>query len=129
MAGPSRAAAAVAARPADGRGPGPSGTAGAPATGPYAASSQEPTLIGELGLNTRSMCRNRSGRPRSCTRATADRLIAPSAPTLATRASSPYPDTSAPAASTDEAPARPPRNRYPGTSGTRQTGSLITGRP
>src|SRR5271157_4469989 len=129
MAGPSRPAPSVAAVPAFGKIPVISDTAAAPATGPYPASSQEPTLIGELGLKTRSMFANRPGRPRSWMSATADRLIAPRAPTLATLASSRYPDSWEPAASTDEAPARPPRNRYPGTSGTRHTGSLITGRP
>ena len=88
MAGPSRPAPRVAAVPAAGRIPVTSDTAAAPATGPYPASSQEPTLIGELGLKTRSMFANRAGRPRSWTRAAADRLIAPSAPSLATRASS-----------------------------------------
>ena len=101
----------MAARPAPGRRPVTSQTAAAPATGPYPASSQEPTLIGELGLNTRSMFANRAGRPRSLIRATADRLMAPSALIFAARASGRYPDSWAPAASTDDAPARPPRNR------------------
>ena len=129
MAGPSRPAPRVAAVPAAGRIPVSSDTAAAPATGPYPASSQEPTLIGELGLKTRSMLVNRAGRPRSWTRAAADRLIAPSALTLAARASSRWPDRWAAAASTEEAPARPPKNRYPATSGACHTGSLITGRP
>ena len=44
---------------------------------PNAEISQEPTLIGEVTLTTRSMFRKRSGRPRSATRATPDRPIAP----------------------------------------------------
>ena len=111
MAGPSKPAPNVAAVPAAGRIPVTSDTAAAPATGPYPASSQEPTLIGELGLKTRSMFVNRAGRPRSCTRAAADRLIAPRALSLATRARSWWPDRCALAASTDEAPARPPKKR------------------
>src|ERR1700760_3256405 len=129
MAGPSRPAPRVAAAPAAGSIPVTSDTAAAPATGPYPASSQEPTLIGELGLKTRSMLVKRAGRPRSWTRAAADRLIAPSAVSLATRATSRWPDTCALAASTEEAPARPPKHRYPATSGACHTGSLITGRP
>src|SRR5256886_17278758 len=105
MAGPSRPAPRVAAVPAAGRIPVTSDAAAAPATGPYPASSQEPTLIGELGLNTRSMCVNRPGRPRSWTRAPADRLIAPSALTFATPASSPWPGPLALAPRPQEAPA------------------------
>jgi hypothetical protein len=37
-------------------------------TPPLAPSSHEPTLIGEVGLKTRNMLRNRSGRPRSAIR-------------------------------------------------------------
>src|SRR4029077_10345554 len=92
MAGPSRPAPRVAAVPAAGRIPVISDTAAAPAPGPSPPSSQEPTLIGELGLKTRSMLVNRAGRPRSWTRAAADRLIAPSALNLAARASSRGPD-------------------------------------
>src|SRR6201989_1204423 len=117
MAGPSRPAPRVAAVPAAGRIPVTSDTAAVPATGPYPVSSQEPTLIGELGLKTRSMLVNRAGRPRSWTRAAADRLIAPRAVSLVTRATSRWPDRWALAASTEEAPARAPKNRDPATSG------------
>src|ERR1700753_1015926 len=68
MAGPSRPAPRVAAVPAAGRIPVTSDTAAAPATGPYPASSQEPTLIGELGLKTRRMFVEGQG-PAPCRRA------------------------------------------------------------
>ncbi len=68
-------------------------------------------LIGEVTLTTRSMLMNRAGRPRSCTSAAIDKLIAPAAPAFAARASSGRPDSCAAAASADEAPASPPRNR------------------
>src|ERR1700746_3698418 len=92
MAGPNRPAPKVAAVPAAGRIPVTSDTAAAPATAPYPVSSQEPTLIGELGLKTRSMLVNRAGRPRSWMRAAADRLIAPRALTLGGPGSSRSPD-------------------------------------
>src|ERR1700745_4518124 len=117
MAGPSRPAPRVAAAPAAGRIPLPSDTAAAPATGPSPASSQEPTLIGELGLKTRSMLVKRAGRPRSWTRAAADRLIAPSAVSLATRATSRWPDRWALAGRTEEAPAKTPKNTHSAPSG------------
>ncbi len=68
-------------------------------------------LIGEVGFMTRNMLTNRAGRPRSCTSATTDAPIAPSAPTFVTVASWPRPVACDPAASSDAPPARPPRNR------------------
>src|SRR5579875_1470166 len=129
MPEPSTAAPAVAAAPAVGSRPVTALTAAAPDTGPYTASSQDPTLIGELVLNTRSMFRKREGRPRSLTSATPDSAMAAVALTLALRASCGLPEACANAASTEDAPATPPRNRYPGTSGLFHTGALSTGRP
>src|SRR3954465_10943602 len=87
-----------------------------PASGAYPDSTHEPTLIGEVGLNTRSMLKNRSGRPRSCTRAIRDREMAENAVSLPACSSWGRLLAWAPAASTDEAPARPPRKRYPAIS-------------
>jgi hypothetical protein len=129
MPGPSAAAPVVASAPARGSRPVTAQAAAAPAHGPYEASSQEPTLIGDVTLNTRIMLRKRSGRPRSRTSATADSPIAPAAAVFAARDSSWLPVSWANPASTDDAPARPPRNRYPGTSGDCHTGALMTGRP
>ncbi len=80
-----------------------------PTSGAYAASSHEPTFIGEVGLKVRSMCRKRPGRPRSSTSSTIDSVIPASAATLPARASPGRPVSWPPAANTDEAPARPPR--------------------
>src|SRR3954469_6535468 len=85
-----------------------------PAAGPYAASSQLPTLIGDVGLATRSMLANRSGRPRSATRQPAPAVTAAAATTRAGRTRATAPAASAAAASVDDAPASPPRNRYEG---------------
>ena len=90
----------------------------------------EPTDSGEVSLNTRSMCRNRSGRPRSWTRSDrADHRAAgrgepgDAAPGRGRSVSA------APSASSVEAPASPPRNRYSGTSGVFHVGVLMIGRP
>ncbi len=79
--------------------------------GPYAARTQVPTLIGEVGLATRSMWWNRSGRPRSATR---NHMLAsrpPSEPSQLARRSAGRPVRSAPAASSAVPAARPPVNR------------------
>ena len=47
-----------------------SSSAPTPLAAPPAASSQEPTLIGEVTLKTRNMFSIRSGRPRSLTSST-----------------------------------------------------------
>lgn len=80
-------------------------------SGAYPASIQEPMLIGDVGLMTRSMLTNRSGRPRSCTSAAKDTPTAVVAVALATRASVRRPVRCAPAASADDAPAKPPKKR------------------
>ena len=88
----------------------------------------EPRLIGEVSLITRSMFTKRSGRPRSSTRATAPTLTAPSAASRQLRRSASRPLSCAPAASTAEPPATPPRKRYAAIPGPHGTG-LTTGRP
>src|ERR1035438_2495974 len=129
MPGPRAVAPNVARAPARGSRPVTAQAPAAPAHGPYKASSQEPTLIGDVTLNTRNMFTKRSGRPRSCTSAAADNPMAPAAAVFDTRESSWLPVSWANPASTDDAPASPPRNRYPGTSGDRHTGDLMIGRP
>ncbi len=109
--GPRTAAPAVAAAPARGSRPVTAQAAEAPAAPPNPDRSQEPTLIGEVGLNTRSMFTKRSGRPRSATRATPDRPTAPTAATLDTLACRWFPVAWANPASTAEAAVSPPRNR------------------
>ena len=98
------------------------------APGPYAVRIQVPTDIGEVGLKTRSMLRNRSGRPRSATSASRLTVMAPVAPIRAPRARAGRPDRSAPAPSNDEPPAMPPMNRYSGMAAS-QGAALTTGRP
>src|SRR3954452_9908057 len=78
---------------------------------PKPASNHEPTLIGEVGLKTRNMLKNRDGFPRSCTRATPD-IAAPAVATSFERwASASKPRSCAPVASSDDPAASPPRNR------------------
>ncbi len=103
-------------------------SAASPAAGPNPASSQDPTLIGDVGLTTRSMLTKRSGRPRSRTRATADSEIDPRATSLAARAVTGRRLSSEPAATSAEPPARPPRNRYPATLDSSHVGGLRIGR-
>ena len=67
-AGRSRAEAAPAALPRPGSRPVSSLAAAADTSPEWADSSHEPMLIGEVGFATRSMCRNRSGRPSSMVR-------------------------------------------------------------
>src|ERR1700675_2425378 len=129
MAGPTSAAPAAAGAPPSGSRPVTAQAAAAADAPPNAEISQEPTLIGEVGLNTRSMFRKRSGRPRSATKATPDRPIAPAAAIFDALACLWLPAAWANPASTEEAPARPPKNRYPPTSRVPQTGSLMIGLP
>ena len=94
---------------------------------PLAASTQEPTLIGEVILNMRSMFKKRSGRPRSEISSAGLTATAPKEVNHARRASSGWRRPLS-AASVPDAPARPPVNRYQGISGV-HTGSLMTGCP
>src|SRR6266571_5340075 len=98
-AAPDRAAATRLRRPSATPATPSAVSAATPAAGTYAPSSHDPTLIGDVILNTRIMCRNRPGRPRSWISAATDVNPAAAAPVLA------------PAASRDDPPARPPRNR------------------
>jgi hypothetical protein len=129
MAGPIRAAPAVPSAPRRGRRPVTADSAASVTAGAYAVSSHEPTLIGEVGLKTRSMLTKRSGRPRSWTSSTAASVTPPAAPILPTRASAGRSVKCAPAASTDELPASPPTNRYPAMSLAFHRGALRTGLP
>jgi len=58
-----------------------------------------------------------------------DTSPAPMAPVFATRLSPGRPVRSAPAASSDEPPARPPRKKYPAMSRASQTGGLMMDLP
>ena len=88
-----------------------------------------PTLIGEVTLNTRIMLTNRAGRPRSWTSAASDSVPAAQRAGLRDPAQPGRPVRSAPAASSDEPPASPPRKKYPAMSRASQTGGLSTGLP
>ena len=89
---------------------------------------QLPTLIGEVTLKTRSMFRNRSGRPRSETRriGEASSIAAPTKRLVRARRSLPV--SRATPCSTDDPPATPPVKRYIGTSGV-HVGGLTIGLP
>jgi hypothetical protein len=88
-----------------------------------------PTLIGDVGLNTRSMFTNRSGRPRSLIRAANETVTAALAHSRARVARRGRADASAAAARIEDAPARPPQNRYPAISSSSHTGGLMIGCP
>src|SRR5438067_10744599 len=93
---------------------------------PAALSSQLPRFIGEEGLNTRNMLKNRSDRPRSFTSRIGLAVSPAAATTLALRASRWLPVALAASASVDEPPASPPVNRYQAISSF-QTGGLMIG--
>ena len=67
--------------------------------------------MGEVGLATRSMLANRLGRPRSWARAAKLPRMPAMAPSRALRRSAGRPVRSAPAPSSDEPAASPPRKR------------------
>src|SRR5688500_4807135 len=90
--------------------------------------SHDPTLIGDVGLKTRSMLRKRSGRPRSRMRSTGLTPKAASAINQDRRAREWFRASPATKARVVEAPPSPPVKKYQGTSGF-QTGGLSTGRP
>src|SRR5271166_627318 len=91
-----------------------SAAAARPLPGPYAVRIQVPTLIGELGLATRSMWWKRSGRPRSAISRYMLTSRPPNPPRRPARRSAGRPVRSAPAASRAEPADRPPVNRYAG---------------
>ena len=105
-----------------------SAAAASPLPGPYATRIQVPTLIGELGLATRSMWWKRSGRPRSAISKymLANRPAKP--PRRPARRSAGRPVRSAPAASRAEPADRPPVKKYAGIFHS-HTGAFSTGRP
>jgi hypothetical protein len=70
-----------------------------------------PTDSADVGLITRSMCRNRSGRPRSCTRNTTEAIDPPPATSRDTRVNAGRPLRSAIAPRIADVPAAPPRKR------------------
>jgi hypothetical protein len=108
--------------------PNHSDTAALTADGPSPASTQLPMLIGEVGLNSRSMWWNRSGRPRSDTSRGVPTATPAAATVTALRARRSLPAIRAATASGADAPAMPPTKKYQGTSIV-QAGSLMTGRP
>src|SRR3546814_13522593 len=79
---------------------------------PRSSDLHVPTLIGELGLATRSMWWKRSGRPRSPIRKYRLARTLVSAPIRLTLRSRGRPVRSAPAASIAEPADSPPENRY-----------------
>ena len=80
-----------------------------PVAGLKPARIQEPTLIGEVILNMRSMCRKRSGLPRSEMSSGGLASAPTSARVDARRASTASPRVSARRATPADAPARPPK--------------------
>ncbi len=78
---------------------------------PFAARIHEPTLIGEVILKTRSMFRNRSGRPRSEISSAGLTATPASATPQARFASRSFPIVPAAQASGAEAPAMPPTKK------------------
>ncbi len=75
---------------------------------PLPTSTHDPTLIGDVTLNSRSMLRKRSGRPRSEISSAGLTPTATAAFSHARRASSSLPRSPAASASPAEAPAIPP---------------------
>jgi len=125
---PSAAAATLAGVPARWKRPVQAVRAASDVVAPLPERIQEPTLIGEVTLNMRSMLRKRCGRPRS----EISRPGLTPMPTIdaaqARRPRTSLPRASARSASPAEAPARPPAKKYTGISHV-HTGSLITGWP
>src|SRR5437588_4642595 len=78
------------------------------ALAPFAVSTQDPRLIGEVTLNIRSMFKNRAGLPRSEMSNTGLIALLVSATIHARRASSVLSWSSAKWASAEDAPASPP---------------------
>ena len=98
-------------------------------TAEKATSVHAPTDIGLWRLKTRSMLRNRAGRPRSEMSSTGDKAAPASAIHRASRANDgSLPARPAAAATSADAPAAPPTNRYAGTSHV-HTGGFSSGRP
>ena len=93
-----------------------------------ADSTHVPTLIGEVGLNTRSMLRKRLGRPRSAIRSGGLTAMPANASSEQLRASARLPLARAASPSRDDPPASPPAKKYQPMKGF-QTCGLRIGRP
>jgi len=91
-----------------GRTPSSSQPAAAPLAVPNEATTQLPTLIGEVTLKTRSMFRKRSGRPRSEISSRGLTASAAEAIWILRWASSSFPAARATRLRTEEAPPSPP---------------------
>src|SRR3954469_9531363 len=91
----------------------------------FAKRIQEPTLIGEVTLKTRSMLKKRSRRPRSAIRSIGLAETPANAISQARLASRRLPVRVAAYPRAEEAPPRPPAKKYHGISGF-QTGGLTT---
>src|SRR5579883_1074475 len=87
-----------------------------------------PTLIGEVGLKTRSMCKKRSGRLRSAIKQKALTAQPPAAATIMTRASSWFFAARWQPARVAAVPAIPPVKKYTGIRSV-HAGGLTIGRP
>ena len=100
-----------------------------PVAGPYAARIHEPTLIGEVTLNIRSMFRSARARPRS--EISSAGLTADAGERHRPRAPREHVVAGAAAARYASRPRRPPSRRRRSTHGISgvQTGALMTGRP
>ncbi len=105
---PNRAAAGRETRAVRGSSPVHAFTAAAAVVAPLALSTHEPTLIGEVTLNIRSMLRKRAGLPRSEMRRTGLTLTPASATPQLRRASVSLPRTPARKANPAAAPPIPP---------------------
>lgn len=105
------AAACPATSPSRGSLPVTSLAAAADASPEWAASSHEPMLIGEVGLATRSMLANRSGRPSSAVRNAAPPAALAAASSRPARRSAGRLVAAASAPSTAHAPDSSPQNR------------------
>jgi hypothetical protein len=99
-----------------------------PVVVPLPVRIHEPTLIGDVTLNSRSMFRKREGTPRSEIRSGGLAVMLTSDTPQARRARTSLPLSSARYASPADAPAIPPKKKYVGISGV-HTGFLMTGWP
>src|SRR4051794_5508630 len=127
-AGPSAADVAEAASCTRGSTPKISQTTTAVSAAPLTLRIHVPRFIGDVGLKTRSMFMNRSGRPRSLIRSTGLTATPAKAVSDAARAIRRLPARRAANASMDDAPAMPPVKKYQAIS-CFQMGGLMTGRP
>src|SRR5439155_2885916 len=121
---PTSAAAGLATRAVRGKRPVNSFAKAMPMAVPSALRIHEPTLIGEVTLNIRSMLKKRLGLPRSEINSSGLDVTPKSANAQARRASAWLPRSSDRYARPAEAPASPPVKKYIGISHV-QIGSLM----